>query len=64
MRFVGLPQNVVDVEFPAKAGVEFADASFNFSAQLSKRLDALQQLTAELLLRSFWKGGHLADRDL
>ncbi len=48
-----LPDYVVDVEFPAQAGVEFPDAFLNLGPQISERLNSFKQLTAKLLLRSF-----------
>jgi hypothetical protein len=47
MRFVGLPENVVDIEFLAEPGIQFVDADFDFAAQLLERLDALQKLPAD-----------------
>lgn len=63
MRFVGLPENIVDIEFLAEPSVQFADAKFDVVTQLCESLDTLQNLAAELLLCGFWKSGHLADRD-
>ena len=63
MLFVGLSGKVVDIEFLAEPGIKFADANFDFGTQRFERLDALQKLAAELLLRGFRQRGHLADRD-
>src|ERR1043166_2601333 len=51
MLFVGFADDFFDVELFALAGIEFLDADLDLRAKLAQRLDVLQQLAPELLLR-------------
>jgi hypothetical protein len=51
MLVVELAKKRLDVEYFTQASIQLADAGFDFAAQILQRLDALQKLSAELLLR-------------
>jgi hypothetical protein len=47
----GLPDHVFDVERLPKTGIELVDAGLDLAPQGLKRVDPIQKLAAELLLR-------------
>src|ERR1041385_3075466 len=51
--------DVFDVQLFALAGIELLDTDLDLGAKLGQRLDVLEQLAPELLLRRFGKRGRL-----
>ena len=58
----GFPDNVLDIEFFAHPGIKLPNADLDFRTQLCERLDPLQNLSPELLLRRLGQSRNLADR--
>src|SRR5262245_45202956 len=64
MFVVELADQRFDIELLAQARIELADADLDGRAQLVELLDALEQFTAQLLLRGLRQGGRLGHRQL
>jgi hypothetical protein len=59
MLCAGFSDHLFDVERLALSGIKFAPADFNGGAQLTHRINALEQFATDPLLCGFWKRGRL-----
>jgi hypothetical protein len=61
MLAVKLVEELLDIELLAEASVELTDAKLDRGTKLVERLDTLEHLAAELLLRCLRQGGGFGD---